>query len=286
MKPNRIIVFIAIATMALSLFNTPCNAQNVELMDPERLEELKNKNVLPVAEQQPEFPGGLKEFIAYCKKEIRYPKKCSAAGIEGRAFITFVVSSKGKIKDVEIQRSSGNKLLDKEAVRVIKKMPRWTPGKNKGEAVNVMFTLPVNFKLDKPATKVNEAGDDFTFVHYDTQPEYPGGMKAFMEYIKLNRHYPEECVKNRIEGRVFVRFSIDTIGNVGAVEIMKSSGNKLLDEEAMRLIKETPEKWYPAKEFRGDGKWSPRECSFVMPIVFKLGNDENGGNIKRSKELR
>ena len=286
MRPNRIIVFIAIAAMALSLFCIPCHAQD-KCDKPFEIDlPAEGKDVMLVCEQQPEFPGGMRALMDYLKKEIRYPKKCSASGIEGRAFVRFIVDKNGKIKKVELFKSSGNKLLDKEAVRVIKKMPRWSPGRNKGEAVNVMFTLPVNFKLDKPATKVNEAGDDFTFVHYDTQPEYPGGMKAFMEYIKLNRHYPEECVKNRIEGRSFVRFSIDTIGNVGTVEIMKSSGNNLLDEEAVRLIKGTPEKWYPAKDFLEDGTWRPRECSFVMPIVFKLGNDENGGNIKRSKELR
>ena len=289
MKMNRIVAFIAIAAMVLSLFGTPCNAQNVELVSPDRLEELKNKNVLPVAEQQPEFPGGLKEFMAYCKKEIRYPEKCKAAGIEGRAIISFVVTRKGKIKDVEIQKSSGNKLLDKEAVRVIKKMPRWTPGRNKGEAVNVMYTLPVNFKLNKPALKVNKSDNDYTFVHYDTQPEYPGGMKAFTEYIKLNKRYPDECVKNRIEGRAFVRFCIDTIGNVGAVEIMKSSGNKLLDEEALRLMKGTPEKWYPAKQSFEDGKCRPRECFFVMPITFNLGNDDNHNYndeiVKRVREF-
>ena len=148
MKPNRIIVFIAIAAMALSLFCIPCHAQD-KCDKPFEIDlPAEEKNVMLVCEQQPEFPGGMRALVDYLKKEMRYPKKCSAAGIEGRAFITFVVTSKGKIKDVEIKKSSGDKLLDKEAVRVVKKMPRWTPGKNKGEAVNVVFTLPVSFKLN------------------------------------------------------------------------------------------------------------------------------------------
>ena len=275
MKRTKIIAFTAIVTMVLSLFAIPCHAQD-KCDKPFEIDlPAEGKDVMLVCEQQPEFPGGMRALMDYLKKEIRYPKKCSASGIEGRAFVRFIVDKNGKIKKVVLFKSSGNQLLDKEAIRVVKKMPRWNPGKNKGKEVNVRLTLPVNFKLDKPAPKVNEGGDDFTFIHRETQPEYPGGMKAFTEYIKLSMRYPEECVKNRIEGRAFVRFCIDTIGNVGAVEIIKSSGNNLLDEEAVRLIKETPEKWYPAKHFLENGTWRSRECSFVMPIVFKLGNDDS-----------
>lgn len=275
MKPNRIIVFIAVAAMALSLFCIPCHAQD-KCDKPFEIDlPAEGKDVMLVCEQQPEFPGGMRALMDYLKKEIRYPKECVENRNEGKAFVRFIVDKNGKIKKVELFKSSGNQLLDKEAIRVVKKMPRWSPGKNNGKEVNVRLILPVNFKLDKPAPKVNEAGDDFTFIHRETQPEYPGGLKAFTEYIKLSMRYPEECVKNRIEGRAFVRFCIDTIGNVGAVEIIKSSGNNLLDEEAVRLIKETPEKWYPAKDFLENGTWRSRECFFVMPIVFKLGNDDS-----------
>ena len=122
MKPNRIIVFIAIAAMALSLFCIPCHAQD-KCDKPFEID-------LPAEgkdEQQPEFPGGMRALMDYLKKEIRYPKKCSASGIEGRAFVRFIVEKNGKIKKVELARSSGNSLLDNEAIRVVKKMPRWNP---------------------------------------------------------------------------------------------------------------------------------------------------------------
>ena len=144
MKKSAFTAIFAIATMVLSSLVTPCRAQ---VMSPETLEKLEKNNVLPVAEQMPEFPGGMPALMEYLKKEVRYPKKCREAGVEGRAIITFVVKKNGKVKDFEVARSSGNKLLDKEAMRVIKKMPKWKPGMHEGKNVNVMFALPISFKL-------------------------------------------------------------------------------------------------------------------------------------------
>ena len=144
MKKSAFTAILAIATMVLSSLVTPCRAQ---VMSPETLEKLEKNNVLPVAEQMPEFPGGMPALMEYLKKEVRYPKKCREAGVEGRAIITFVVKKNGKVKDFEVARSSGNKLLDKEAMRVIKKMPKWKPGMHEGKNVNVMFALPISFKL-------------------------------------------------------------------------------------------------------------------------------------------
>ncbi len=144
MKKSAFTAILAIATMVLSSLVTPCRAQ---VMSPETLEKFEKNNVLPVAEQMPEFPGGMPALMEYLKKEVRYPKKCREAGVEGRAIITFVVKKNGKVKDFEVARSSGNKLLDKEAMRVIKKMPKWKPGMHEGKNVNVMFALPISFKL-------------------------------------------------------------------------------------------------------------------------------------------
>ena len=154
MKPNRIIVFIAIAAMALSLFCIPCHAQD-KCDKPFEIDlPAVGKDVMRVCEQQPEFPGGMRALMDYLKKEIRYPKKCSASGIEGRAFVRFIVDKNGKIKKVELFKSSGNQLLDKEAIRVVKKMPRWNPGKNKGEAVKMLCQ-----KLDVAIENAVACGD-------------------------------------------------------------------------------------------------------------------------------
>ena len=261
MKPNRIIVFIAIATMAFSLFCTPCYAQDKWDKPFEIDLPAEEKNVMLVCEQQPEFPGGLKALMVYLKKEIRYPKKCSASGIEGKAFVRFIIDKNGKIKKVELFKSSGNKLLDKEAIRVVKKMPRWNPGKNKGEAVNVMFTLPVNFKLNK---KESKGKDEMVFSNPESQPEFPGGWNAVKEYLQLNIRYPKECVENRIEGKAFVRFIVEKNGKIKKVELAKSSGNSLLDKEAIRVVKKMP-RWNPGTIYN-----KPERMAYTMPVDFRL----------------
>ena len=144
MKRNAFVTILAIATMALSSICTPCQAQST---NSEKAEEPRKNYEFQQVEQVPEFPGGMSALVEYLQQEIKYPKKCREAGIEGRTLITFVVKKNGKIKDIKIVRSSGNKLLDKEAVRVVKKMPKWKPGMHDGKNVNVFFTLPITFKL-------------------------------------------------------------------------------------------------------------------------------------------
>jgi TonB family protein len=102
-----------------------------------------------VVENLPQFPGGMPAMGDYLRNEIRYPKKCVEQKIEGRSIITFVVGKNGKISKVKVLRSAGNKLLDKEAKRAVKSMPRWQPGTHKGKVVKVQMTLPVLFKLQK-----------------------------------------------------------------------------------------------------------------------------------------
>ena len=262
MKPNRIIVFIAIAATALSLFCIPCHAQD-KCDKPFEIDlPAEGKDVMLVCEQQPEFPGGMRALMDYLKKEIRYPKKCSASGIEGRAFVRFIVDKNGKIKKVELFKSSGNQLLDKEAIRVVKKMPRWNPGKNKGEAVNVMFTLPVNFKLYM--YRRAKKNDEMVFSNPESQPEFPGGWNAVKEYLQMNIRYPKECVENRNEGKAFVRFIVEKNGKIKKVELARSSGNSLLDKEAIRVVKKMP-RWNPGTIYN-----KPERMAVTMPVEFRL----------------
>lgn len=95
----------------------------------------------------PEFPGGQEALIFYLKKSIRYPKECVKNNITGKVYVRFVVNEDGNISDTEIIKSSGNILLDEEAMRVVNSMPAWKPGKQQGKNVKVHFTLPINFSL-------------------------------------------------------------------------------------------------------------------------------------------
>lgn len=108
--------------------------------------------VFDVVEQMPKFPDGDTGLMTFLKNTIKYPAEAEKAGKQGRVVATFVVNTDGSISDAKVVRSVSEE-LDAEALRVINAMPKWTPGKQNGKDVRVKFTLPVTFKLNKPAEK-------------------------------------------------------------------------------------------------------------------------------------
>ena len=111
------------------------------------VEEEEEEVVFVVVESMPEFPGGQQALFKYLSENVKYPVIAQENGIQGRVICQFVVNKDGSIVDVEVVRSGGDASLDKEAIRVIKSMPKWKPGKQRGKPVRVKYTLPVNFKL-------------------------------------------------------------------------------------------------------------------------------------------
>lgn len=109
-------------------------------------EEVVEEKVFDVVEQMPDFPGGMSALMQYLSKHIKYPVIAEENGIQGRVIVTFVVEKNGSITDVQVIKSV-DPSLDKEAVRVVKSMPHWIPGKQNGSAVRVKYTLPVTFRL-------------------------------------------------------------------------------------------------------------------------------------------
>lgn len=105
-----------------------------------------NERIFTVVEEQPEYPGGNEEMFKFLGRKIHYPSPASRAGIQGKVFVNFVVTSEGDIKDVKVLKGIGYG-CDEEAVRVISQFPQWTPGKQSGKAVSVKFTVPINFQL-------------------------------------------------------------------------------------------------------------------------------------------
>ncbi|MCX6307879.1 MAG: TonB family protein [Bacteroidia bacterium] len=99
-------------------------------------------------EQMPQFPGGEEELLKFIRDNLRYPPVAAEVGIEGRVTIRFVVNRNGDVTDVTVIRGL-DPSCDKEAVRVVKMMPRWIPGRQNGRNVPVYYTLPVVYKLQK-----------------------------------------------------------------------------------------------------------------------------------------
>ena len=106
----------------------------------------KEDEIFVAVEQQAEFPGGQAALMKWLSTNIRYPEAAAQNDIQGRVVVKFVVEKDGSIGKAEIVRGV-DKDLDKEALRVVKKMPKWQPGKNNGVAVRSYFNLPVTFKL-------------------------------------------------------------------------------------------------------------------------------------------
>ena len=106
-----------------------------------------DEKVYIVVEKMPEFPGGQQALFDYLSANVQYPKIARENGIQGRSIVQFVVNKDGSISDVEIVRSGGDPSLDREAIRVIRSMPNWIPGRQGGKLIRVKYTVPVNFRL-------------------------------------------------------------------------------------------------------------------------------------------
>lgn len=102
--------------------------------------------VYKVVEVMPEYPGGTNALMDFIAKNMHYPEQMEKDGIQGRVIVKFVVTQDGSLRDIEVV-SSLHPEADAEAIRVIKAMPKWTPGKQKGKAVNVQYTVPLTFRI-------------------------------------------------------------------------------------------------------------------------------------------
>lgn len=104
------------------------------------------KGIYSVCEEQPEFPGGMMECMKFLAKNIKYPVECMKQGIQGRIIVQFIVDKNGKVRKPKVVHGA-HPDLNKEALRVTRLMPKWKPGKVKGENVTCRFTIPITFSL-------------------------------------------------------------------------------------------------------------------------------------------
>lgn len=226
--------------------------------------------------ENPRFPGGTVELMKYLKDSIKYPLEARKQGIQGRVICRFVVEPDGEITNVEVGKGIDS-LLDAEAVRVVKAMPRWIPGKVNGKLVRTNMTLPVHFRLDGKQIRlvddsevqeqkitVNQESDD----ENEVMPSFPGGKDALIAYIQDNLQYPEEALNNGIYGRVVCTFCIEEDGSVTNVEIEKSVAPSL-DAEAKRVVLTFP-KWNP-----GSIGGRPVRTKMSIPVTFREPRKRN-----------
>ncbi|PKP33351.1 MAG: hypothetical protein CVU00_10805 [Bacteroidetes bacterium HGW-Bacteroidetes-17] len=217
--------------------------------------------VFTVPEVDAEYIGGEEARLAFFAKNLKYPELARKAGVQGRVYVTFVIEKDGSLTDIKVIRGIGSG-CDQEAVRVIKLMPNWIPGKQRGKPVRVQFNLPIRFTLDSEPAK-EEKPKQITYVSIvDDMPEYEGGEKAKMQFLNENIKYPEEARKNKIQGRVYVNFMVEKDGSITGVKVIRGIGGGC-DEEAIRVVKLM--KFKPGQV---DG--TPVAAAFNLPINFTL----------------
>ena len=118
-----------------------------EYVAPEVVEdEVVEQEIFKIVEEMPSYPGGEAKLMEFVAKNIKYPQIARETGIQGRVFVNFVVEPDGSVSNVSVLRGIGGG-CDEEAMRVVKSMPKWKPGKQRGKAVRVQYMLPVNFRL-------------------------------------------------------------------------------------------------------------------------------------------
>ena len=260
--------------------------------------------IFQVVENAPEFLGGQEGLMKFLSENTRYPVIAIDHGIQGRVIVRFVVTKTGKVSNVEVMRGV-DPSLDREAVRVVEAMPAWKPGTQKGEAVNVYYTLPIVFKLPADTKKESQPVDagksdgekrsdesgvsqksvivfdsgERVYETVDVAPEFPGGVNGLMQFLSENIRYPVEAQEKGVQGRVICRFVVKKDGSTSNVEVLRGV-DPSLDAEAIRVIDSMPA-WKP-----GTQKGEAVNVHFTIPIQFSLSagtkEDNQQGDAGRS----
>ena len=160
-KSNRLMMLktlfiIPVATLAISVFASNTNVSTMAkattltattLSTIDMQTQQPDTKVYKNVEVKPQFKGGESAMMEFIAKNVKYPQAAIDATLQGKTIVGFVVRKDGTVSDVHIKKSSGHAVLDKEAMRVVKTMPAWKPGKQKGKLVNVKCNVPINFRI-------------------------------------------------------------------------------------------------------------------------------------------
>jgi TonB family protein len=243
------------------LFLCLCFAINADAQD--KLQKEKDGDVFVRVDEMPEYPGGESALRKDIAEEVSYPLIAKEQGISGKVYVTFVVNEQGKVVDSKIARGV-DPSLDKEALRVMNTLKTWTPGKQKGQAVKVSYTVPINFELGENF-KVNKKID----VYYTAEemPKYPGGEEALRKFLAENVKYPVVAKKEGIQGKVYVSFMIDVDGTVDSVVIARGV-DPSLDKESIRVVSLLSD-WTPGRK-----NGEPVKVSYTVPINYALSDEK------------
>lgn len=120
------------------------DSRNIETLPEETISDGEIEPIFEVAEKMPEFPGGMEKMMEFIMKNMKYPQEAKVAGVKGKVYVQFVVKEDGTLDDIKVIRGIGSG-CDEEARRIVKLMPNWIPGEQRGKPVPVRMILPINF---------------------------------------------------------------------------------------------------------------------------------------------
>ncbi|WP_299754139.1 TonB family protein [uncultured Pontibacter sp.] len=229
-------------------------------------------------DQMPVFEGGEGAMLKFLGQNIQYPKDAQQAGLEGLVVISFIVGTNGSISDVHVIKSLIQS-MDAEAVRVVNMMNgKWTPGKQNGKVVPVLYTLPIRYSVK----------DEQKNTTSDQQPQFKGGQQALLQTINQHLKLPEEAKKEHLNARVVVKFTVEQDGSVSNIKLANTKLKKTvgpdarldymdastfnlqnktilaqLAEAAAAAVKATSGQWQPATK---SGK--PVAAELALPVQF------------------
>lgn len=204
-------------------------------------------------EEKPSFPGGMTEFYKFIGKNFKTP---DIPNLDGKVYATFVINHDGSIVDVKILRDIGYG-TGEEAIRVLQESPKWSPGKQNGKTVRVLYSLPISIKTKKTSEKIYLTKEAFE------KPSYPGGMQNF--YTDLGKIYKTPEVKG-LKGKIYVSFVIETDGKITNKKIIKDIGYGT-GEEALRCIA-LLKNWTPGKLQDG----TIVRTTYSLPIIIQTAD--------------
>lgn len=248
-------------------------------------EELKHE-IFQIVEELPSYAGGDEARIQFIKNNLIYPEEAKEKGIKGTVYVTFIIEMDGSLSNIKILRGIGGG-CDEEVIRIVKLMPKWNPGKQKGTPVRVQHNMPVKFWTDSNVVKdelileteePNDITDEEIILVIETSPTFIGGEKARVKFLKNNVKYPEKAKKNGIQGTVYVSFVVEKDGNISNVKILRGIGGGC-DEEVIRVMKLMP-KWNPGKH-----KGKAVRVQFTMTVKFILDDKKKKKKKRKTKKL-
>lgn len=225
-----------------------------------------------VPDVRPSFPGGDERFKEYLMANMEFPERCSEEGLTAVVTLSFVVDRKGVISNIQVEKANGScPEFTNEAVRLLKKSPKWIPGQKAGKFVTSKREVNVEFYLAEGEWQEPEMDPVPREVKSNDAPKsgspatFPGGEAEFLKYVQKRLVYPVRCKDAQIQGKVLARFIVDVDGRITNVEILEHVYLcPEFSKEVTRVMLQSP-KWIAAQL---DGKAVKSYQS--IPIQFKL----------------